>query len=380
MTPVTGQSTASHRLLRSIMVAAFLAGPSLLFATEYVIPKGEDVAAFFSRLPEDATYISFSGAAVYHAKGDIVLPDRTLLVIDGKGCMLKLAPGTNGFTRKVKDQQDAQRRTSSRYLIKDFAAIEGGRKGVDLAATLGSVIENCRFVGQTGTAIDLRFCLMARVRNVLVTSPAQQGIVVRHGDWPGASGTNSQSNSTVLDQCRVYCSQTTTNAFAVINTGGVRMVDCISEGHSADRDIFLSARLDGDENARANNPVVKSFTLENFHVEHRLRKASIYVNMPPKAAVILRNVYWNSPQNAPVILYVCGQVNLEDAGWWNSGFMIHTRSSAPRINVIRCPSQLNTGDPLLKSSTRAGSFELVDPLSGHHDLKLNYIKVRNPSY
>src|SRR5690606_18276729 len=63
MIPVTGQSTASHRLLLSIMVATFLAGPSLLFATEYVIPKGEDVAAFFSRLPEDATYISFSGAA-----------------------------------------------------------------------------------------------------------------------------------------------------------------------------------------------------------------------------------------------------------------------------------------------------------------------------
>ena len=188
MSLFTDRRITVRHLLRSITITAFLAGPSLLFATEYVIPKGEDVAAFFSRLPEDATYISFSDAAIYQAKSDIVLPDRTLLVIDGKGCTLKLAAGTKGFTRKVKDQQDAQRRTSSRYLIKDFAAIEGGSKGVDLAATLGSVIENCRFVGQTETAIDLRFCLMARVQNVLVTSPLQQGIVVRHGDWPGGDG------------------------------------------------------------------------------------------------------------------------------------------------------------------------------------------------
>lgn len=350
-----------------------------LFAREYTVPAG-NVADFFAKLPADATYVSFSEASVYTCDRDIVLPDATFLVIDGKGCTLKLGARSNGFTRIISDQKDAQRRTSSRYLIKDFAAIDGGRKGVDLKASLGSVIENCRFRGQSEAAIDLRFCLMARIENVLVTNPAAQGIVVRHGDWPGASGTNSQSNSTVLDQCRVYCSLTTTNAFMVINSGGVRMVDCISEGEAADCDLFLTATLDGNEGRRASNPVVKSFMLENFHIEHRLREQSIYVNMPPKATVKLSNVYWNSPQKVPVIVYVSGQLNLIDLGWWRSDLMIHSRVESPRINVIRCPNSLNLGDKLLRSDLRAGSFWLADPLPGNDELNVTYVRILQSSY
>ncbi len=366
-------------MYRAIFALLLFHATIALHAKEYAVPPG-DVGAFFANLPEDATSVSFSQASVYHSEGDILLPDRTLLVIDGRGAVLKLGPSSNGFTRKITDQKDAQRRTSSRYVIRDFAAIEGGRKGVDLKASLGSIISNCRFLAQREAAIDLRFCLMTNVENVLVTNPADKGIVVRHGDWPGATGTNSQSNSTVLRQCRVYASRTTTMAFAVINTGGVRMLDCISEGEAADHDLFLTATLDGSEDRRANNPVVKSFTLENFHIEHRLRKSSIYVNMPPKAAVVLRNVYWNSPQEAPVILYVSGQLTLMDIGWWRSELMIHTRTSAPRINVVRAPSALGIGDKIFRTSTRAGSFQLVDPLPGHQGLNLTHIRITDSSF
>jgi hypothetical protein len=342
------------------------------------VPPG-DVGIFFASLPADATYLSFSAASVYTSEGDIVLPDATLLVIDGRGATLKLGATSNGFTRRIADQRDANRRTSSRYLIKDFGSIEGGRKGADLQATLGSIISNCRFRSQTEAAIDLRFCLLCRVENTVVTAPAKLGIVVRQGDWPGATSTNSQSNSTVLQQCRVYASRTTTNAFTVLNTGGVRMIDCISEGESCDHDLFLSAAMDGDESRRAGNPVVKSFTLENFHVEHRLRKTSIYINMPPKAVVVLRNVYWNSPQEKPVIIYTGGQLNLMDIGWWRSDFVIQTRVRSPRINVERAPNQLNTGDPLLRTKTRAGTFVLADPLQGEGELNLGHVRVIDPS-
>jgi hypothetical protein len=365
--------------MRSLLLSFLLGLAYSAHAKEYVVPAG-DVGAYFAKLPADATYLSFSAASSYSSEGDIVLPDVTLLVIDGKGCTLKLGPNSNGFTRKIADQKDAQRRTSSRYLIKDFAAVEGGRKGVDLQASLGSIIINCRFRSQTEVAIDLRFCLMARIENVLVTSPAQQGIVVRDGDWPGATGTNSQSNSTVLDQCRVYASSTTTNAFAVINSGGVRMIDCISEGEPADRDLLLSAAPDGSVNALARNPVVKSFTLENFHVEHRVRKASIVVNMPPKAAVVLRNIYWNGPMDAPVIEYISGQLTLMDIGWWNNDFRIRTRISAPRITAVRCPGNLNAGDRVLRTSTSAGAFVLADPLPGNEKLNLSHIKIQEGTY
>ena len=301
------------------------------YAKEYVVPAG-DVGRFFASLPADATYVSFSASNSYSSEGDIVLPDATLLIIDGKGATLRLGPNSNGFTRKITDQKDAERRIGSRFVIKDFAAVEGGRKGVDLKASLGSIISNCRFRSQTEAAIDLRFCLMTRIENVLVTAPAEQGIVVRTGDWPGATVTNSQSNSTVLEQCRVYSARTTTNAFTVLHSGGVRMIDCISEGEAADRDLFLSASA--SETIPAKNPVVKSFTLENFHVEHRVRKASIHVNMPPKATVVLRNIYWNGPMNAPVIDYVGGQLTLCDIGWWNPDFVIGSRVRSPRITAI----------------------------------------------
>lgn len=354
----------------------FLAASST--ARDLVVPPG-DVSNFFAMLPPEATYIVFSAAAEYTASGDILLPADRPLVIDGHGCTLRLAPSSHGFTCAVADQKEAARRISMRYVIRDFAGIQGGAKAIDLKATLGSEIRNVKLLGQTEAGVDLRFCLMARLEHVFVTNPAARGIVVRAGDWPGATAFNSQSNSTVLEQCRVHCADSATEAFSVLNSGGVHMVDCVSEGGPCDHDLFLSATTDGDESRPAGNTVVKSFTLSNFHVEHKARKASIYVNMPAKAAVSLSNIYWNGAQTAPVILYVMGQLDLADIGWWDESFRIVSRISAPRINVERCHSALDVGDPKAMTATRAGVLYLVDPLPDNTTLKLNYVRVRDRS-
>lgn len=365
------------RRFRLLLLAAVPVSLSVQ-ATEYVVPAG-DVGRFFATLPADATYLSFSAAAEYTSNGDIVLPPARMLVIDGKGCRLLLGPASHGFTCAVADQKDATRHLSSRYAIRDFGAIEGGLKAIDLKATLGSSVTDCRLISQTEAAVDLRFCLMARLQNVLVTNPRGRGIVLREGDWPGATATNAQSNSSVLEQCRVYCASTTTEAFAVLNSGGVRMTDCVSEGAGADHDLFLSAAADGDESKPAGNPVVKSFMLSNFHVEHQARKASIYVNMPSKAVVDLANVYWNGPQSAPVILYTLGQLNLSDIGWWTPEHRIRTRISAPRITVERCHNALDFGEKGTQTDTKAGVLELIDALPNNTQLKLNYVVVRDRS-
>lgn len=354
-----------------VLAGSFL--PLLGAAKEYVVPAG-DVSAFFAKLPADATYLSFSAAGTYHASADIVLPAVQFLVIDGKGCKLTLGEGSNGFTSPITDQKAAAQHTSCRYSIRDFAMITGGRKAIDLQATLNSTVTNCRFTGQTEAAVDLRFCLMARLENVLVTNPVKRGFVVRCGDWPGANTSNSQSNHTVLSQCRVYCTKTTTQAFTVLNSGGVRMVDCISEGAEADHDLFLSARTDGNEDATANNAVVKSFTLSNFHVEHRLRVASIHVNMPPKATVELENIYWNSPIGAPVIHYMCGQVNVSDIGWWNPDFRIHTTNRVPHLSFDACHKALVIPDAPDDSGKRAGALQLVGE-EGSRKLDLTYVRT-----
>ncbi len=364
---------ATRTAFMSLPVLFLLTLPSQGVSKEYVVPV-KDVAGFFSKLPEDATAVVFSEAAIYRCEVDIVLPARRLLVIDGRGARLILGPGSNGFTIAVTDQKDAMRRTGNRYVIQDFAAIEGGRKAVDLRASLGSIVRNCRMVDQSEVAVDLAFCLMCRVEGVLVTKPARRGIVLRQGDWPGATATNSQSNSTVLEQCRVYCAPTTTQAFTILNSGGVRMTDCISEGAACDHDIHLSAVMAQGVDRGANNPVVKSFTLENFHVEHRVRKASIHVNMPAQSTVTLSNVYWNGPQDAPVIEYVRGQLNLVDIGWFNPDFRIKTRVNAPRINVDRCHSALRI-DEKEAGPKRAGVLVLADAFPGNDRLSLAHVRV-----
>ncbi len=360
----------------SIITAAVFAAFTV-HAAEHVVPAGADVGRWFAQLPAEATVVRFSAAAEYRSSGDIVLPADRMLVIDGAGCKLLLGPDSHGFTCPVSDQKEAAGRVARRYVIRDFAEIQGGRKAIDLQATLGSEVRNVKLVRQTEVAVDLRFCLMARLEHVFVTNPGGKGIVLRQGDWPGATGFNSQSNSTVLEQCRVYASKTTTIAYQVLNSGGVRITDCVSEGAPVDHDLFLSATVDGNEEEPAGNTVVKSFTLANFHVEHAARIASIHVNMPSKCAVSLSNIYWNGPQSAPVIRYVMGQLNLSDIGWWNDDFRIVTRLSAPRINVERCHSALDVGDPKAKSDTKAGVLELRDALPDNTILKLNYVRVRD---
>jgi hypothetical protein len=157
------------------------------------------------------------------------------------------------------------------------------------------------------------------------------------------------------------------------------MSECVSEGAPCDPDLFLSATTDGDESKPASNTVVKSFTLSDFHVEHTVKVASIYVNMPSKAAVSLSNVYWNNKQTAPVILYVMGQLNLSDIGWWDEGFRIASRISAPRINVERCHSGLDVGTAKEATSNKAGVLELFDPIEGNTAIKLTYVRVRDKS-
>ncbi|MBL7964132.1 MAG: hypothetical protein JNM31_09860 [Flavobacteriales bacterium] len=373
------------RTFHAVLVSALLLSHSKIHAVDYVVPANTNISKFFASLPKDATRVIFSAAAEYKCTGDIVLPDARLLVIDGAGAKLLLGPASNGFTREVADQKEAMARISSRYIIRDFAEIEGGKKAIDLKATLGSVISNLRLSGQTEAAIDLRFCLVTRLENVMVTNPAGRGIVLRQGDWSGASASNSQTNSSVLQQCRVYCARTTTAAFTVLNSGGVRMVDCVSEGAPADYALFLSATTDGDESKPAGNSVVKSFTLENFHVEHAANKASIYVNFPSKATVTLSNVYWNGKHTAPVILYTMGQLNLQDIGWFSPDFRIVSRISAPRINVDRCHSALRMGERNEKgeiatsSDKEAGVLRLGQALPGNTQLKLDYVRVWRPS-
>jgi hypothetical protein len=110
-------------------------------------------------------------------------------------------------------------------------------------------------------------------------------------------------------------------------------------------------------------------------VEHRLRKASIHVNMPPKATVQLENIYWNNPIGAPVIHYVSGQLNISNIGWWNPDFRIHTANPVPHINFDACHKALVVTDKPDETGDRAGALFLVGEAAATKKLDLTYVRT-----
>lgn len=339
-------------------------------ASEAYVPAGVDVGVFFATLPKDVTVVHFTASPAYASVGDIILPRRVLLIIDGAGATLNLGAASNGFTDTVHDQGDAMVATASRYVIKDFARINGGKRAVNLAATLSSQVYGCELRNQTEAAIYLRFCLLASVHDVLITNPTQNGIVVRCGDWPKANTTNSQSNLTTLEHCRVYCGAGCDKAFWISNSNGVAMRDCVSEGSGSNYDVYVTATMDGNENATAKNPVVKSFSCSGLHIEHAVAVASFYINMPPKAAVSLDNIYWNGNPGGDALLYMGGNVVLRNIGWWATYLRIESRVSSPRITVYDSHSDL---------SAKSITLSATDALKGHTVLTPAYVTINNPS-
>ncbi len=236
------------------------------FTSEVIIRQGDNVTEIFKNLPSDVRKISFEPGE-YIAADTLHLP-RTggLVIIDGNGSDLKLAK--MGFYSMPNSKDQAMLYNHTRYLIKDFSTISGGEKGVMLGSSFNTVIQNIEFVGQREAAIDLVFCLMCTVENILVTNNFHDGIVLRTGrnidtkeiEWDRAGVNNSQCNHTEVRSCRVYNRKGCTGtSFKVLQSSGVRLVNCISEGWPNKRAVYFDA---------LGATTAKYFTIENFHLEH----------------------------------------------------------------------------------------------------------------
>ncbi|MCB0781862.1 MAG: hypothetical protein KDC03_20440 [Flavobacteriales bacterium] len=332
------------------------------------------MSSWFERLPKDVRVVRFDAARRYFAKSDIILPVTRYLEIDGCGAELLLAEGSNGFSVPVADQEEAMARVHARYYIHDFGLIREGRRAIDLRATKGSVIENVQCLRQTDRAISLEFCLRTKVEQVKAENPFGIGFYIGVGSWPGASGTRSQSNHTVLDLCEVYCHERTSVGYFIDNSNGVVLDNCVSEGGPSEFSVFFTAAGERDADWRepdvARNPVVKQFTVRNLHIEHPVRQANVYVNAPAQCVVELDKVYFNTTHHVP-IRYVHGQLVLRDIGWWRKGMRVQSRTTAPRIAMIQCHHMLDPGT----------SVVLFDPIGGTSDkVKTTHIKRRGANW
>lgn len=237
---------------------------------EILIRKNDDVVARFREMENltNIKKISFQPGD-YLISESLELP-RTggLVIVDGQGANIKVKGNIDVFRSIPKDQSQAMVWNKTRFLIENFGQIQGGSRGVFLGSSFNTVIRNIEFIGQTTAAIDLVFCLMSTVENILVTNVGKDGIVLRTavdsktGEqvWPGTSFNNSQCNHTVVQSCRVYNKKGCTGtSFKILQSTGVRLLDCISEGWENEHAVFFDAEK---------CTTAKYFSIENFHLEH----------------------------------------------------------------------------------------------------------------
>ncbi len=242
--------------------------PEAMDGAEVVVKPGDDLVAVFGGLSSDVQRIVFQPGK-YIVRETLVLPRTgSLVVIEGNGARLRLASGIVGFYSMPANKRESMDYNKTRYLIRDFGSIDGGAKAIQIGSSFNTVIRNIEFIGQQEAAIDLVFCLMSTLENILVTNPFNDGIVLRSAvnvdtgvkEWDGASTNNSQCNHSVLRSCRVYNRKGGTGtSFKILQSTGVRLVDCISEGYDNSRAVYFDAM---------NCTTAKYFAIDNFHLEH----------------------------------------------------------------------------------------------------------------
>ena len=231
---------------------------------------GDDIGARFREIAQmkSVKQINFAPGD-YIISQSLELP-RTggLVIINGQGANLKAKGDIDIFRSIPADQSQAMIWNKTRYLIQDFGKVEGGGRGIFIGSSFNTVIRNIQFIGQTTAAIDLVFCLMSTLENILVTNVGHDGIVLRSavdsqtGEhlWKGSSYNNSQCNHTVVQSCRVYNKKECTGtSFKILQSTGVRLLDCISEGWPNEHAVFFDAEK---------CTTAKLFSIENFHLEH----------------------------------------------------------------------------------------------------------------
>jgi hypothetical protein len=302
------------------------------------VKPGDDVAAIFRGIKgsKKVKMIRFEPGD-YVVKDTLHLP-RTggLVIIDGQGSNIKVIKGKPLFYSVPKDQSEAMVFNKTRFLIKDFGQIQGGTKAIFLGSSFNTVIQNIEFGSQTEAAIDLVFCLMCTVKEVLVTNVEHDGIVLRSGvdadtrlnAWPGTSYNNSQCNHTVLQSVRVYNKKGCTGtSFKVLQSTGVRLLDCISEGWENERAVFFDA---------SRCTTAKFFSIQNFHLEHTPRDGALVFRSFGSTVEVDGLFLQTASKTSPAIwLMNNGNYIFKNIPWWPEGAWVNS-SHSPSVVIQHC--------------------------------------------
>lgn len=346
---------------------ALIAGQS-----EVIIKNGDNVSARFREICRMTAV-----KRIVFEPGDYVISEklelprtRDLVVIDGQGANLKASGDFPIFYSIPEDQSQAMKWNKTRYLIRDFGRITGGSHGIFIGSSFNTVIRNIEFVGQSIAAIDLIFCLMSTIEQVLVTNVAHDGIVLRSavdGEskeqvWPGTSYNNSQCNHSIVRSCRVYNKKGCTGtSFKILQSTGVRLVDCISEGWNNKRAVFFDAK---------NCTTAKYFVIENFHLEHTPTEGALCFRSNGSIVEVNGLFLQKGSKSSPAIwLMNNGNYIFRNIPWWPGGAWVKS-SNSPYVVTEQCKPAFSNFKENWVNAERPG-----EPIYPHY-LKAGHKLVR----
>jgi hypothetical protein len=140
-----------------------------------------------------------------------------------------------------------------------------GQTAFAIGATYHMQMRNCRVIA-CGKGFVLNFALQSYLLSCETINCTAGGFFIQDGSndglggfgWSGGTNSNSQSNITVLQNCRVYGHPNQTQAFYFYASDSCALRNCVAEGAGGK----IEVRFD-----YGGSPVVKLFTIDGLHCE-----------------------------------------------------------------------------------------------------------------
>lgn len=235
--------------------------------------------------------LRFLGAKYYVATGLLLpkVPEFIALEIDGGGAKLRTDQAITILACPLPaDQNAADIAIGQNAFDIHNLMFEGdhttGQIGLHLMATYTSVVRSCYFASLDYGSIG-SFCLASAWRDNRYYTCKTRGLVLQSGEdfdnsntplWTGAVSTNSASNVSVVDNCRVFGHPNQISAFGIFASDAVRVLGCISEGGGANYDLHF-------DNSGATT--VKQFYIHMFHCEAPNAKLNFKIRAQGKVVI-----------------------------------------------------------------------------------------------
>lgn len=270
------------------------------------------------------------------------------LVIEGNGATLAPNIGstlTHLMRRVPANQTEALNTMQSHAFVFRNICFDGRGSGIglDLAATYGALVENCKFQALT-EGLHLRFCLMTRVVNCQSINVTGVAFTADRGNWISSSNSNSQSNHTRFEQCRVFNAAGAYAAFAMYAASGMVMDQCISEGGNPSYHVYFDSQGSG---------VVKDFVMRSSHLESAASVAGIKLRLSGGYAK-LTGIYSQYDQVLVDAEAASGYPHLyiEDVPWLTGGTTFKTVGTA----VVWSFNEVWQGDTIFNTTRWVGGL------------------------